>query len=226
MDADTTGRQGSHSAILRRFRTLKVPILLGTQMVTKGLDFPDVTLVGVLSADQALYTGNVRGNERAFSLITQVVGRAGRGHLPGRAVLQTFTPANPVLQTAAAQDYDAFFEEEITLRRAHTAPPFADWIVITVTGIDEDAVMHGCLRLRAAADDALKNEYAGLGATLYGPAPAYVVKVNNRFRYRVTLCAPPVKEARELTARLLTAFPADKRNRGLTAFADGNPEGS
>jgi len=225
MDADTTGRQGSHAAILRRFRSLKIPILLGTQMVTKGLDFPDVTLVGVLSADQALYTGDVRGNERAFSLITQVAGRAGRGVLPGRAVLQTFAPTNQVLQSAAAQDYSAFYDGEIALRQAHSAPPFADWIVVTVTGIDEDAVLHGCLRLRAMAEHALKDEYRGLGASLYGPAPAYVVKVNNRFRYRVTLCAPPVKEARELTARLLTAFPADKRNRGLTAFADANPEG-
>jgi primosomal protein N' (replication factor Y) len=226
MDADTTGAQGAHSAILRRFRSLKIPILLGTQMVTKGLDFPDVTLVGVLSADQALYTGDVRGNERAFSLIAQVVGRAGRGVKPGRAVLQTFTPSNPVLMTAAAQNYNAFFEGEIALRYAHTAPPFADWTVLTVSGIDEDAVLHGCLRLRAMAEDALNGEYRGLGAVLYGPAPAYIVKVNNRYRYRITLCSPPAKEARELTARLLSAFPADKRNRGLAAFADVNPEGS
>ena len=117
MDADTVSGAGSHDALLARFRDEKVPILLGTQMVTKGLDFPNVTLVGVLMADQSLYAGDYRASERTFSLITQVVGRSGRGEAPGRAVIQTFTPQNQVILQAAQQDYDSFYASELEIRR-------------------------------------------------------------------------------------------------------------
>ena len=117
---------GSHEELFERFRKENIPFLVGTQMVTKGLNFENVTLVGVLSADQSLYAGDYRAGERTFSLITQVVGRSGRGSKPGRAVIQTFTPENETIQLAAKQDYDAFYASELELRKLQNAPPFSD----------------------------------------------------------------------------------------------------
>ena len=116
MDTDTVSVTHSHEAMLKKFQRERIPILLGTQMVAKGLDFENVTLVGVISADQSLYTGDIYSGERAFSLLTQVVGRAGRGGKEGQAVIQTFTPDNEVIRCAARQDYDAFYRQEIQIR--------------------------------------------------------------------------------------------------------------
>ena len=132
MDADTVG--GGHEKLLNRFEKERIPILLGTQMVAKGLDFENVTLVGVLSADISLYVDNYRAAERTFNLLTQVVGRAGRGSKLGRAVIQTYTPGNDVIQSAARQDYGSFYESEIRMRRLRRYPPFADLFTITVSG--------------------------------------------------------------------------------------------
>ena len=159
MDADTTA--GGHEEILQTFERERVPILLGTQMVAKGLDFENVTLVGVLSADISLYVDNYRAAERTFSLLTQVVGRAGRGGKTGRAVIQTYTPGNDVIRCAARQDYDAFYESEIRMRRLRRYPPFADLFTVTVSGTEEGRV------LRAAAvrpgDAAAALQAAGTG---------------------------------------------------------------
>lgn len=135
MDADTVG--AGHEALLREFDEREIPILIGTQMVAKGLDFENVTLVGVLAADLSLYVDHYRASERTFSLLTQVVGRAGRGGKEGRAVIQTYTPGNDVIQAAAAQDYDRFYESEIRLRQLRRDPPFADQMMVTVTGPEE-----------------------------------------------------------------------------------------
>lgn len=136
MDADSVMRVSSHEKILTKFREQKIPILLGTQMVTKGLDFENVTLVGVINADQSLYTGDYRASERCFSLITQVIGRSGRGSKTGRALIQTFTPHNQVLHLAAAQDYEGFYAAEIELRELQNCPPFSDIVTITASGTD------------------------------------------------------------------------------------------
>jgi len=138
MDADTVG--DGHEKVLREFEEKKVPILIGTQMVAKGLDFENVTLVGVLAADLSLYVDHYRASERTFSLITQVVGRAGRGSKEGRAVIQTYTPENDVILAAAGQDYDRFYDAEIRMRRLRRDPPFADQFMITVTGPEETRV--------------------------------------------------------------------------------------
>ena len=138
MDADTVSV--GHETILREFEEKRVPILLGTQMVAKGLDFENVTLVGVLSADLSLYVDHYRAAERTFNLLTQVVGRAGRGAKTGRAVIQTYTPENDVIQAAAQQDYQRFYDAEIQLRRLRRDPPFADQFTVTVTGQEEDEV--------------------------------------------------------------------------------------
>jgi len=137
-NADTTA--GGHEEILQTFERERVPILLGTQMVAKGLDFENVTLVGVLSADISLYVDNYRAAERTFSLLTQVVGRAGRGGKTGRAVIQTYTPGNDVIRCAARQDYDAFYESEIRMRRLRRYPPFADLFTVPVLAIENSAV--------------------------------------------------------------------------------------
>ena len=126
MDTDTVAGSGGHDKLLERFRTEKIPIMVGTQMVTKGLNFENVTLVGVICADQGLNAGDYRASERTFSLITQVIGRSGRFEKPGRAVIQTYTPQNETILQAAAQDYESFFRSEIELRRLQRLPPFTE----------------------------------------------------------------------------------------------------
>ena len=221
MDADTTA--GGHEEILQTFERERVPILLGTQMVAKGLDFENVTLVGVLSADLSLYVDNYRAAERTFSLLTQVVGRAGRGAKTGRAVIQTYTPGNDVIQCAARQDYDAFYESEIRMRRLRRYPPFADFFTVTVSGTEEGRV----LRAAAAVRDTLRQlcrrpELAAGEPEVLGPAPAPVVKVNNRYRYRCTLIGRNDKATREMLAWLQKNFARDSVNRGLNLFVDHN----
>jgi primosomal protein N' (replication factor Y) len=128
LDTDTVAAAGGHDPLFTRFQRENIPIMVGTQMVTKGLNFDNVTLVGVLLADQCLYAGYFRAGERTFSLITQVMGRGGRSARPGRAVIQTFTPDNPVIRCAARQDYDAFYVQELALRRLQRFPPFTQLV--------------------------------------------------------------------------------------------------
>jgi len=222
MDADAVSALHPHEALLERFEKEKIPILVGTQMVAKGLNFENVTLVGVLDADMSLYVGNYRASETTFSLLTQVVGRAGRGSAGGMALIQTMTPENAVIQLAAAQDYDRFYSMEIELRQIRGSPPFRDLTVVTFTGLFEDRVAAGAQAFRAALLRALPS-CPDLNMTVLGPAPAAVAKVNNRYRYRLTLCCPSTRALRQLVSYLLREFAKDKRNRGVTAFADCNP---
>ena len=217
MDTDTVSAAHSHEALLERFRKERVPILIGTQMVAKGLDFENVTLVGVVAPDLSLYVDDIRAGERTFSLLTQVVGRAGRGEKQGRAVIQTFTPDNDVIRFAAKQDYDNFYATEIEMRRLRGLPPFRDVIVLTASGLDEGAVLRCCIRLRQALATAQAE------GQIFGPAPAAVAKINNRYRYRLTITGRCDKRLRELVAYLLRAAQQDKENRGVAVFADRNP---
>ena len=224
MDTDTVGAARGHEKLLRRFEEENIPILLGTQMVAKGLDFENVTLVGVLSADQSLYVDSYCAPERTFSLLSQVVGRAGRGSKQGRAVLQTYTPQNDVICAAAAQDYDAFYESEIRMRRLRRYPPFADIFSFTVTGTEEDRVIRASAALRDALAYAVsrRDDLRPLAVEVLGPAGASVVKINNRYRYRVFLVGPNGTTLRRLVAEYLCAFHQHKENRGLDIFADCN----
>ena len=195
-----------------------------SRMVAKGLDFENVTLVGVIAADLALYVDSFRAGERTFSLLTQVVGRAGRGEKAGRAVIQTYTPDNEVIRFAAAQDYDSFYEQEIGFRKLMGRPPFQDLFVLTASGVDEAAVLRTCMRLRLGLEDWLRRpELAALGPRLLGPAPASVAKVNNRYRYRLTLCCKNTRQVRALLSHLLYAAHSDRENKGVSVFADVNP---
>ncbi len=223
MDTDTVSAAHPHEQLLERFRRERVPVLVGTQMVAKGLDFENVTLVGVVAPDLALYVDDFRAGERTFSLLTQVVGRAGRGEKQGRAVIQTYTPDTDVIACAARQDYDAFYNGEIALRRLRRDPPFADQILVTASGPDEGAVLRCCVRLRQALEAGLSGS-AGEWRLL-GPAPAAVARVNNRYRYRLTLIGRCGREVRTLLARLLRAAHRDRDNRGVSVYADVNPYG-
>ena len=223
MDTDTVGAAHSHEGMLRAFEEKNIPILLGTQMVAKGLDFENVTLVGVLDADLSLYVENYHAAERTFDLLSQVVGRAGRGSREGRAVIQTYTPENAVIKAAAAQDYETFYRNELRMRRLRRYPPFADLLTFTVSGTEESRVISAAKALRdglcAAAN---RSELRPLEIEVLGPAGAPVVKVNNRYRYRVYLVGRNCTELRRLVSEFLFAFHRHKENRGLDIFADCN----
>lgn len=221
MDADTVTASNSHEVILNRFRDENIPVLIGTQMVTKGLNFENVTLVGVLDADAALYVDNFRAAETAFSMITQVAGRSGRGREDGLALIQTMTPENPVITMAAKQDYDGFYALELPLRQLRGCPPFADLLTVTFSGLQEEQVAAAALRFRSMLQAALPE--SGLTVRVLGPAPASVAKVSNHYRYRLTLSLQNSREARQLLSWLLRCFSKDKENRGVNAFADINP---
>jgi len=219
MDTDAVSARTPHKNLLERFLNEKIPVLVGTQMVAKGLDFENVTLVGVLAADSSLYVDDFRAAERTFSLITQVVGRAGRGNAEGRAVIQTFTPFNPVIERAARQDYAGFYREELELRRARNMPPFSDIVTLTVFGGRETAALAACVRLRDWAADCFSGDAS---VEVLGPAPAPVLKVNNSYRYRLTLCGKNDRRMRAAVAGFLVRFRADRENKGLNIYADIN----
>jgi len=219
MDTDTTGGRGAHEKLLDRFRKKGIPFLIGTQMVAKGLDFPNVTLVGVLCADTALNIDDFRAGERAFSLITQVIGRAGRGDKPGRAVIQTYTPDHPVILTAAAQDYDRFVQDEAALRQIQSYPPYASMTRLTLFSQKQDDVLRAGLRVLGWIE---RSKCDGLMRVL-GPAPDRIVRLNTRFRYHILLLHENKPAVRRLIQGVLTAFPGDKRNKGVGLFADANP---
>ena len=223
MDADTVSAANPHEKLLRQFREEKIPMLLGTQMVAKGLNLPDVTLVGVLDADMSLYSGSFRAAETTFNMLTQVVGRAGRGECDGRAVIQTMVPEHRVIELGARQDYDGFYELEIGLRRVTGSPPFSDLTTITFVGEDEAAVLRGAELFRGSLAAWLRD--SGMDEQRYsllGPAPCPVMKINNHFRYRLTLRCAADQTLRRVLASFLRQFLSDRTNRGVSAFIDIN----
>lgn len=220
MDTDSVTPVGSHQELFERFREEKIPIMVGTQMVTKGLNFENVTLVGVISADQSLYSGSYKSAERTFSLITQVVGRSGRGDKPGRAVIQSFTPENETIMQAATQNYDDFYNSEIEMRKLHDLPPFTDVFTITATGQDEELVQSVCGYIRSFFDLKLGGRNDCL---IFGPTPPQIVKINNRYRYKVNLNCKNSKEIRNLIAQIIVECSTDKRFKGVSVFVDYDP---
>lgn len=224
MDADTMHTKGAHEKLLAQFAKGEADILLGTQMVTKGLDFENVTLVGVLDADQSLYAQDYRARERTFSLITQVVGRAGRRFDTGKAVIQTYSPTHPVILAAARQDYEAFFERELETRQALRCPPVCDLTVLTAAGEVEQQVLKSLLALKTRLQSLMEGQYADVKAPVLGPAAAQVVRVMGRYRYHLTMRARNTARWRSLIAGVLREFLLDSKNRGVTVFADENPD--
>ena len=223
MDTDTVSAVNTHEKILEHFQKEKIPVLIGTQMVAKGLNLPDVTLVGVLDADLGLYTGGFRAGETTFNMLTQVVGRAGRGEAEGRALIQTLVPEHQVIKLAARQDYDGFYNLEINLRRLQNAPPFGDHATVTFVGQEEAAVLRGAAKFRDSLNACLKQApYTVETCTVLGPAPCVVPKINYNFRHQLTLRCHMTKQLRFLLAHLLRQFAKDTTNRGVNAFIDVN----
>ncbi len=223
MDTDTVSAANTHENILDHFKNENIPILIGTQMVAKGLNLPNVTLVGVLDADLGLYTDSYRSAENTFNMLTQVVGRAGRGDAPGSALIQTLVPEHKVITLAAGQDYEGFYDLEIGLRRVQNCPPFGDLTTVTFTGQDEARVLRGAVKFRDSLAYCLKMpEYTAEDCTALGPAPCVVPKINYNYRYRLSLRCKMTKNLRLLLAHLLRQFSADKENRGVSAYIDVN----
>ena len=206
MDMDTTHGKFSHEAYLSRFRAGEADVLLGTQMVTKGHDFPKVATVGVLNADGSLFVDDYRAGERTFSMLTQVIGRAGRGDVPGKAIIQTWNPDNEILHLASTQDYPRFYEGEIRLRKALCFPPFCDIAVITVSGSDEGALGNVVTSLHQRIREYAATEFDDIPLVLFGPFEAPVYRVQNIYRMRFVLKCRLNKRTRAFIDRLLCEY--------------------
>jgi len=224
MDADSAAPKYAREEFLTRFAAREYDILVGTQMVAKGLDFENVTLVGVVSIDQQLYLDDYRSLERSFSLLTQVAGRAGRGEHPGLALVQTINPNNEIIQLAAKQDYAAFFASEIKMRKLMTYPPYCGLCLLGVTGENEQLVKSGAKVLLELLREYTAGEYRGEKIIALGPMPARVGRVNGKFRWRLLLKCANTAKTRALIAAMLIAFGKDTRFAGVSAYADMNPE--
>ena len=220
MDADTTGGKLDYDRMTEQFRRGEADILLGTQMVAKGHDFPRVTLVGVMLADTSLYVSDFRAAERTFSLLTQVIGRAGRAADKGVAVIQTYSPANDIIRLACAQDYDKFYEGEIALRKELSYPPFCDMVQLTLTSEDEQELFRKTRELSDLVKEKLSCKYARLPFLVFGPFEAQVYKLNQKYRMRMVIKCRLNKESRALFQELLTEF---SDQRGVILTVDLNP---
>ncbi|MDD5923532.1 MAG: primosomal protein N' [Clostridia bacterium] len=224
LDADSTLKKNSHARLLSAFARGEYDILLGTQMVAKGLNFPNVTLVGVLSADNVLYGNDFRSYERAFSLITQVVGRSGRGNSRGIAIIQTKTPESPVIDLASRQDYDSFFETDIKMRRAMLYPPFSDLCFVVFTGENKKEVYSSAVSFSKELCEVASTDYPELPLRVLGPAPAVMPRINNKYRYKLILKFKSSSRFRQMMSGLLKKFDKDLSGRDISIYADINPE--
>ncbi len=224
MDTDSTAGRNSHEKLLDSFAKGEYDIMIGTQMVAKGLNFPNVTLVGVVSVDQQLYNDDFRSLEKTFSLLTQVVGRSGRGELKGKAVIQTLTPENEIIRLAAKQDYDEFFKTEITLRKALVYPPYCDLCVIGFTGENETIVKSAARETLDLLKKYVGGEFKGEKVIALGPMPARVAKVNGKYRHRLIIKCRNSARLRQMISKILIETGSDSRFSKVTVFADMNPE--
>lgn len=224
MDTDSTSGKNSHEKLLDSFSKGEYDIMIGTQMVAKGLNFPNVTLVGVVSVDQQLYNDDFRSLEKTFSLLTQVVGRSGRGELKGQAIIQTLTPENEIIRLAAKQDYDEFFKTEIRLRKGLTYPPYCDLCVIGFTGENEIIVKTAANEALNLLKEYVKNEFKGEKIIVLGPMPARIAKISEKFRYRIIIKCRNTARFRQMISKLLIETGTDSRFSSVTVFADINPD--
>lgn len=222
MDADTTSTKNAYDRILSDFRAHKADILLGTQMVTKGHDFSDVTLVGVVMADNSLYLDDYHAQERAFSLLTQVIGRAGRGDKPGTALIQTFNPDHEIIALAKAQDYDGFFEGEIKMRRSLLFPPFCDILLFSLQSDDETLVRRSADELKRAIEGRIAGAYSDVKMLIYGPCEMQIFRVSSVCRMQLLCKLRMGKRERALVSDVLKGF-MKKYPRKVSISADINP---
>ncbi|MBE6552943.1 MAG: primosomal protein N' [Ruminococcaceae bacterium] len=222
MDTDTTSTKFSYDEMLGQFRSHEADVLLGTQMVTKGHDFPDVTLVGVLLADASLYLDDYRASERTFSMLTQVIGRAGRGSRPGVAVIQTNNPDSEIIRLACAQDYESFYEREIRLRKLLVFPPYCDIVLLTTVGREEGEVIRASRILTEELRVKIEHDYSDTPIILFGPFEAPVYRVDNKYRMRTVIKCKLNKKTLALFSETLCDFSA-KAGKLVTLSVDFNP---
>ena len=206
MDADTTSGKHGHKKLLNAFRNKEADILLGTQMVAKGHDFPDVTLVGILSADASLFTNDYRASERTFQLITQASGRAGRGEKPGRVVLQAYNIDDYAIQTAMNQDFETFYQKEIIMRKIMNSPPFCHIGVIIVSSENQNDAKDSLAALRSQILDKYKEKILECSEVL--PPPIFIIR--NRYRWRIIVKTRSVNVLVQLMNDVLDMFPKCK----------------
>ena len=225
MDADTLLSQHSHAEILASFTESQADILLGTQMVAKGLDFPNVTLVGVLDADMSMFSNDFRSGEQTFSTLLQVTGRSGRGEKPGRAIIQTVSPNHPVIQGFCRGDYAAYADDELELRRLLTYPPYCDLVRLRVFGQDDFLTNKAAKALATLARTVAKKQYSSQFISVLGSAPSQILRQNERYRYEVTIKMNANKKTREYIAQLLQLFSGQAEHRKFSVIADINAYG-
>ena len=224
MDQDTTAAKDAHEKLLAKFARHKYDIMVGTQMVAKGLDFEDVTLVGVLGIDSLLFAQGFRAYETVFSLVTQVVGRSGRAKDPGFAIIQTTDPDNPVLNLAAAQDYDAFFEQEIAYRKLGLYPPFCGLCVVGFAGPKESEVARASARFAALLGRQAAKQ-PDLPLRVLGPTPGSIEKINDSYRYKLTVKCRNDRRFRDLIRETLTLYEQEKLPGKATVVVDLHSDG-
>ena len=224
MDQDSTAAKDAHEKLLARFANHEYDIMVGTQMVAKGLDFEDVTLVGVLGIDSLLFAQGFRAYENVFSLITQVVGRSGRAKDPGFAIIQTTDPDNPVLNLAAAQDYDAFFEQEIAYRKLGLYPPFCGLCVIGFAGATEIEVARAAARFAALLGQQAAKQ-PDLPLRVLGPTPSSIEKINDTYRYKLTIKCRNDRRFRDLVRSTLERYEQEKLPSKATVAVDLHSDG-
>ena len=224
MDQDSTTKKNAHETMLAQFARHDYDILLGTQMVAKGLDFEKVSLVGVLGIDSLLFGQGFRAYESVFSLVTQVIGRGGRADIPGRALIQTTVPDHPVLQLAAAQDYEAFYREEITFRKFGLYPPFCAFCVVGFVGDKEQEVLTAAVRFgQLLGETAAQNPQMPL--RILGPAPMNIVMLNSKYRYKLTLKCRNDAQFRAVMRQTLDAYDKEKLPAKASVILDFNSDG-
>lgn len=222
MDADTTFSRYSYEKSFTAFRNGEYDIMIGTQMIGKGLDFPNVSLVGVLSVDKSLYAGDFRSYERTFSLITQVVGRGGRGDVQGRALLQTFMPEHYVMNLAAEQDYESFYREEIAIRRAMIYPPVCDMCILCFAGEEDCRVQKGTEAVLELMNEKLRALQPKTPVRVLGPVKCSYGKINGKYRYRIIMKCKNNAEMRMFIRELLTDGARLREMNKITFYADIN----
>ena len=224
MDQDSTAAKDAHEKLLAKFAAHEYDIMVGTQMVAKGLDFEDVTLVGVLGIDSLLFAQGFRAYENVFSLITQVVGRSGRAKEPGFAIIQTTDPDNPVLTLAAAQDYDAFYEQEIAYRRLGLYPPFCGLCVIGFAGAKENEVARAAARFSALLGQQAAKQ-PDLPLRILGPTPGSIEKINDTYRYKLTVKCRNDRRFRDLVRAALALYEKEKLPSRASVVVDLHSDG-
>ncbi len=221
LDSDT--KLSDKQEIIKDFENGKYDVLIGTQMVSKGFNFPNVTLVGILMADQYLYSGDFRGSEKTFSLITQTIGRAGRYTPGGKAIIQTFSPENSVLNFAASQDYEAFYEEEIALRKLMLTPPFADICLVSFKAVNKNLAFDACKTFFEKLVFLSKEKYGDLPLRIFPPASASIEKVANHYRFKIIIKCRSTRRFRNMINEAMMSFKPLKEFKNVSIIADINP---